>query len=176
MTIDAIALLKIAGWEPDDELDTRPLDDAHLLYLEVPFESEPEVIGEAIEALIGEALERHDDARGIFVLPDVADPDDAQSYEAVIAAAGEVGAWLRLADQGPLDMNSVVSQGVHTVLDDTLAAMGIGGVEEMKRLLQEGDPEKLQMMSIQMQRAFEAAARPPEPAGTTPEDKPRKPS
>ena len=32
----------------------------------------------------------------------------------------------------------------------------------MQRLLQEGDPDQLQMMSIKMQRAFEEAARPPE--------------
>jgi len=162
MSIDAVALLRIPNWEPDDELDTRALDDAHLLYLEIPFESEPDAIAEAIVSQVGEALAHHDDERGIFVLPDAADPDDAKTYEAVLAEVGEVGMWLHPADEGPVDMHGVLSNGVRSVLDDALSAMGIGGVEEMQRLLQEGDPDKLKLMSIRMQSAFEEAARPPE--------------
>ena len=156
MSIDAIALLRIEGWEPGEDLDVRVLDDGALLYLEVPFESSPEELVDAVVDAVGDVLDRHDDARGVFVLPDVADPDEAQTYEAVLAAVGDAGHFVPLpGDLDPAEATAAMGDGMKSMLDDALAAMGLGNLDDMQRVLRDGDPEALKMMQIKMQGAFE---------------------
>jgi hypothetical protein len=157
MSIDAVALLRIADWEPDDELDTRVLDDGSaLLYLEVPFESSPVELLEAIAGAVGEELVEHDDERGIFVLPDAADPDEAKGYEDVIAAVGEAGHFLPLVDEPP-DIQSLFGAGQQDAINNAFSALGLGSLEALQRMMQSGDTEGLQMMQIKMQNMLEQA-------------------
>jgi hypothetical protein len=160
MSIDAVALLRITDWEPDEELDTRPLDDGStLLYLEVPFESSPVELLEAIAAAVGEELIEHDDERGIFVLPDAADPDDAKGYEDVIAKVGEAGHFLPLVDEAP-DLQSLFGgAGQQDAINNAFSSLGLGSLEDLQRMMQSGDTEGLQMMQIKMQNMLEQAQR-----------------
>ena len=175
MSIDAVALLRIADWEPSEELDTRALDDGStLLYLEVPFESDPAVLLEAIATSVGEDLVDHDDDRGIFVLPDAADPDEAKTYEQVVQTVGEVGHWLPLLDEMP-DVQSLFGAGQEDIVKNAFSALGLGSIEDLQRMMQSGDTDGLQMMQIKMQNMLEEAQRASAPATPGSEAKPNAP-
>jgi len=175
MSIDAVALLRITDWEPDEELDTRILDDGSaLLYLELPFESDPGELLEAIAGAVGADLVGHDDERGIFVLPDAADPDEAKTYAQVIDAVGDAGHWLPIDDAVP-DVQSMFGAGHEDIVKNAFSALGLGSIEDLQRMMQSGDTEGLQMMQIKMQNMLEEAQR--AHAGSSPgaEKKPDEP-
>lgn len=159
MSIDAIALVRIPEWEPPEDLDVRELDDGALVFLDVPFESDPDAILDALEDLIGDEMYNHDDERGLFVLPDAAEPDAAESYEQVLAAVGEAGAWISLdnasADGAAADPEALLGQ--------LLEAMGAGGAEDIVKAMKNGDQDALKLAQIQMQSAIEKAMKGPEP-------------
>lgn len=164
MSIDAVALLRIPDWDPEEELDTRALDDgSSLLYLELPFESSPVELLEAVATAVGAALVEHDDDRGVFILPDAADPEDAESYEAVIAAVGEAGQWLPLLEEPP-DVQALFGAGQEDMVKNAFSALGLGSLEDLQRMMQTGDTEGLQMMQIKMQNMLEEAQRASRPS------------
>jgi hypothetical protein len=152
MSIDAVALVRIPEWEPSEDLDVRELDDGVLIFLDVPFESDPDTIFDALESLVGEEFYDHDDDRGILVFPDAAEPEDADSYEAVVAAVGESGVWLSLDapsdDQAP---------NPEAILGQLLEAMGGGSADDLVRALRDGDEDALKLAQIQMTGAMEKA-------------------
>jgi hypothetical protein len=108
MSIDAVALLKrsslrdiplepssIPGFAQPRVLE-HVLDDCILFHTHVNFGDDPEAHAVALRRLLGEHLDAHVDARGIFCLPDVA-VDQARalkSYDAVIEGIGELGMWV----------------------------------------------------------------------------------
>jgi hypothetical protein len=99
MPITAIALLRIspAQLPPLAGKRVQELDDAVLLHTGENFAREPAELSLALHALLGGALDLHQDARGIFFVPDVAAPS-ARSYEQVVAEVGEGGVWAPLVD------------------------------------------------------------------------------
>ncbi len=181
MTLQAVALVRIPGFEPDDELDVRELDDGALVFLEVPFESEPDVVIEALADAIGPVvLARHDDERGVFVFPDAADPEAALTYDAVIDAVGELGAFLSLdVDDHALEALSeqVAADALHGALRGTLdravSQLGFSSVEELGALLASDDPEALELAQIKMASALERAMAPATRAEIEPPTTPR---
>ncbi|GAC1594766.1 MAG: hypothetical protein NVS3B20_19080 [Polyangiales bacterium] len=161
-SIDAVALLGIADWEPSDDLDIRELDDGALLYLDVPFDAPHEEIADAIIEAVGDDLVRHHDPRGIFLLPDAANVDDQTSYEGVLEAASDVGLWLTDSEAtDPDTAQQMLGDGMKSMLDGALSAMGLGNLDDMQRVLREGDSDALQMMQIRMQGAFEQLTKQP---------------
>jgi hypothetical protein len=111
MPILAVALLKLdacsallargpARFDLAAESGVRAeaLDDAQLLHTGLPFASEPELIVQRLQQALGEALDEHDDPRGVFLLPDVAAPK-ARAYLDVIDEVGEGGQWLPLPQE-----------------------------------------------------------------------------
>lgn len=182
MTLQAVALVRIPGWEPDDELDVRELEDSALVFLEVPFESDPEDVVEALAAAVGPAvLALHDDERGVFIFPDAAEPDDAASYDAVIQAVGELGAFLPLDVDQPIAFSQeeaaeALQGALFGTLEKAVAQLGFGSLEELQSLLTTNDPEALQMAQIRMTGlmeramapAYEGAAPPNEAARSSP--------
>lgn len=166
MSIDAIALVRIPEWEPPEELDVRELDDGALIFLNVPFDSDPDAILDALEDVIGDEMYAHDDERGLFVLPDAAEPDAAESYEAVIAAVGEAGMWVPLENAAlgeALGALGVADANPEAILGQLLEAMGAGNAEEIMRAMQSGDPDALKLAQIQMQSAMERAMKGDDP-------------
>lgn len=169
MTLQAVALVRIPGFQPDDELDVRELDDGALIFLEVPFESEPDVVFEALADAIGPAvLALHDDERGVFVFPDAADPEAAQTYDAVLDAVGELGAFLSLDAAADDDLDALTEhEAAHALqgalrgtLDRAVSQLGFGSVEELAALLVSDDPEALEVAQIKMASAIERAMAP----------------
>ncbi len=169
MTIDAVALLRIPGFTPPEDADIRELTDGFLLFLDVEFENDPEAILDALDEALGEALEKHDDERGVFVLPDAAEPEDAETYEAVIAAVGDAGIFIDL-DAGAPDMQSMLASPdvqamlggpeMQNMLGKMFESLGVGSLEDIAKAAQSGDPDALKMAQIQMMGALERAMGP----------------
>ncbi len=181
MSIDAVALLRIPGYEPAEDLDVRELDDGFLLYLSLPYDSDDEDLLVALDEALGEALDDHDDDE-VFVLPDALDPDDAETYDAVITAVGEGGRFLALTS-APLVTEGVdagshagaiaVNQGMQGMLLEAMQAMGLGSADDVQKILA-GDPDAMLLAQIRMQSAMEehltlataAPAKEPGPEGS----------
>ncbi len=148
MSIDAVALLRIPDFSPSADLDVRELEDGFLLYLEQPFDADDDALLIALDDALGDALDDHEDDRGVFVLPDAADPD-ADSYDAVLEAVGEAGRFLALDGEG-----QSLHEGMQDVLVQAMQAMGLGDAEDVGRMLS-GDPDAMMLAQIRMQRAIE---------------------
>ncbi|MDH5491087.1 MAG: hypothetical protein OEY14_03980 [Myxococcales bacterium] len=130
MAIDAIALLRIPftaldealerqeGGETDPQgepaltifrgedgtsLGASPLEDATLLYTGLRFATEEAELSRRLHKALGALLERHRDSRGIYVFPDVAQPE-ATRYRELLEELGEGGSWIPLAPEGAIDM------------------------------------------------------------------------
>jgi hypothetical protein len=174
MSLDAletVALVRIADWEPADDLDVRELEDGALVYLEVPFEEvehDPDAVLEALADAVGPlALAGHHDERGVFVFPDAADPAEAQTYDAVLAEVGELGSFLPLAlhehdDAGedPFALSQhqaaeALQGALFGTLEKAVAQLGFGSVEELQAVLQSQDPEVQKLAQIKMMGALE---------------------
>ena len=103
MSIDAVALLKRSSLR-DTRVGSHPgflehaLEDAVLFHTHARFGHEPDELGFSLRAQLGDLLDAHHDARGVFLLPDVAleHAMQAQRYDAVIEAIGEAGMWCPL--------------------------------------------------------------------------------
>lgn len=107
MSIDAVALLKrsslrdllsppsIPGF-PQPRVLEHVLQDCILFHTHVNFGDDPEAHAVALRRMLGEHLDAHVDARGVFCIPDVA-VDHARalkSYDAIIENVGEAGMWV----------------------------------------------------------------------------------
>lgn len=165
MSLDAIALLQVPGWEPPDDLDVRELEDGVLVFLEVPFESDDDAILDALEEAVSDVFLEHEDDRGIFVLPDAAEPDDAETYEEVVAAAADVGRFIPLdpVDDSPGVTPDALAAQAESMLGQIFESLGAGSGDQIVRAIREGDRDALTLARIQMQSALEGAMRPPTP-------------
>jgi hypothetical protein len=109
MGIEAIALVKLTPAQIDAAFpakgserpgaDGKPLklialEDAVLLILGVSFDIEPEEAGYEVRKRLGSALDAHDDARGILIVPDKARPR-SKTYADAVAEVGELGFWAK---------------------------------------------------------------------------------
>jgi hypothetical protein len=171
MSLQAVALVRIPGWEADDDLDVRELEDGALVFLELPFESDPEDVVEALAAAVGPSmLALHDDERGVFVFPDAAEPEDAATYDAVIEAVGEVGSFVALDADQPLAFSQeeaaeALQGALFGTLEKAVAQLGFGSIEELQSLLTTQDPEALKMAQIRMTGMMERAMAPAHEGG-----------
>jgi hypothetical protein len=171
MPLQAVALVRIPGWEPSDELDVRELEDAALVFLEIPFESEGDALLEALAEAIGPTtLALHDDERGVFVFPDAAEPEGAERYEDVLEAVGELGAFLPLDEGIDEDLEGAPGFGLSQAeaaealqgalfgtLEKAVSHLGFGSVEELQAILSSQDPEVQKLAQIKMLGALERA-------------------
>jgi len=155
MSIDAVALVRIPDWEPPEEADVRELEDGSaLLFLDMPFDSEDDALLNALDEVLGDALIEQDDERGVFVLPDASEPEDAESYDAVLEAVGEAGRWIPLDPELPPQVAELM-QNPQELLGQMFEAMGVGNADDILRAMQSGDPDALKLAQIQMTSALE---------------------
>ena len=74
MPIDAIALLRVPPASiPADRL-IRALDDGALVRTGARFDEDPEDLAALLCDALGDALDDHEDPRGVLLIPDVAKP------------------------------------------------------------------------------------------------------
>ena len=78
---------------PRHVVKLEQLDDAVLLHTDLDFAEEPEDLAATLREVLGEDLAlRHQDERGLFLIPSIAGPR-SRSYATVIDEVGEGGVW-----------------------------------------------------------------------------------
>ncbi len=139
MPITAVVLLR--GEVAPEGLETEALAGGTLVKTSIRFDLEPSELGEALRARLGAALDHQDDARGVFVLPEVAlgAARDARSYDAALEAVGDGGAWVRTRTVGgaetmedrALGMDDILAQALSgRPVDPALLASLLGGMPD----------------------------------------------
>jgi hypothetical protein len=159
MGIDGIALLRVSAdalarcGVPRSRLN--PLIDATLVYSGAPFGAEPDEHGIALRHLLGEALDLHDDPRGVLIIPDVAEVMGTR-YEAVVAEVDEAGVWAPIvtADAIPARYTEAPGGSIEQLIGAAMMAMGGELRGEIQRAMASGDPSRLAGLEARMAEAF----------------------
>ncbi len=167
MGINAVALLRIPLAQVRAELSAREgshskgalraaaLDDATLLHTATPLGSEPAELADRLRELLGEALERHRDERGIYVFPNVAKPT-ARSYDGVIEELGELGFWVELSSTEPAEAPDESERAASALASaqELLGAVPDGVAGEIQQALARGDYQALEAISQKVETAM----------------------
>lgn len=163
MSIDAVALVRIPGWQPAPQLFAIALEDAFLVPTTAPFASEPDELGLALRDRLGDALDRHDDPRGVFMLPDVASPR-GKTYDAVIEEIGEAGVWAPIVASGhvPARLQNAAPGSFEALAGQLMSAIGGGTLAELQRAMMSGDTEAFARAQQQMVEAIAKVGDPEE--------------
>src|SRR5262245_49092015 len=123
MSIDAVALLKGKDLALPDDLKRTSLDDATLVNTGLDLSSSELAI--ELSETLGEALDAHDDSRGVFVMPAKVQPK-ARSYQAVIDEVGELGMWVETVEAEPMmmpDMSALGSGAFGALMGELMQAI-----------------------------------------------------
>jgi len=145
MSIDAVAVLKIPRLPapPSGFGLTYPVEhrgDATLLSTFDRFDGPtPDEHALALRRMLGDALDAHDDPRGILVFPDVAWPR-AQSYAAIVAELSQVGLWVpKVAiDHVPRRFTQAAAGSHDALIGELVAALGYDKASELNLLASVG--------------------------------------
>ena len=179
----AIALLRLPDLDTQGRARVVKLDDAVLLHTNIDFSSEPEAIIAAIRLAAGDdAVDDHEDDRGILVIPAVARPK-AKRYDDVIAEVADLGMWIdedAFDDEGDPNVTGAMAGfpggasplgafgggGLDALVGPMMGAMGPGGIEELQRAMMSGDPAAMEKVQSMMQSAMSQIGDPEEIART----------
>jgi hypothetical protein len=101
MPMNTAVVLRVANASFPTTLETIALEDATLVYTDLPFETDRTELTDQLADLLDEALDDHEDARGLYVFPTVVKPK-AKTYEAVLEELGEGGEWLAMGATAPM--------------------------------------------------------------------------
>lgn len=124
-----------------EALDIEALDDATLVFTSVSMrETEPDELGLVIRALLGDALDQHDDERGVLVFPKAAAPA-SRTYDEAVAEVGEMGEWAPHASAE--DLADDESGGFAALAGDLMDTLGPEVLELQQRMMA-GDPSAMQ--------------------------------
>lgn len=156
MEILAIALLRVPPQVEASSVPARivPLDDAILLHTGQSFGEDPEELSSAVRELLGDELvDAHEDERGIFFIPSVAEPS-ARTYEGVIAEVADGGVW------GPADVDTspfgdMAAGSLGALLGGILQQMPSGVLESAAAAVR-GQPGALEAASSQLKAAADS--------------------
>lgn len=155
MGIDAVALLKGKDLAVPGRLHQVKLEDATLVHTGAAFGSDVEMLAYAVRTALGDALDAHDDPRGIFVLPDVAEPK-GKTYAAVLEEIGEAGEWVRKIGAGeiPDGLLEAPEGSFAAAIGQAMQAIGEGNLAEIQRALASGDFSAIEKLQAQMAAAL----------------------
>ncbi|MFT3769572.1 MAG: hypothetical protein QM820_29400 [Minicystis sp.] len=155
MGIDAVALLRGIDHTLPPNLHVRKLEDALLVSTGVRFGGAPDELGLGVRAALGEALDAHQDARGVFVIPDVAEPR-AKTYDGVIAEIGEAGEWAPIVAAGhvPERFAGAPADSFAGLVGQMMTALGEGTLAEMQRAMATGDLAALERVQHKLVSAL----------------------
>jgi hypothetical protein len=155
MGIDAVALLKGKDFVAPERLRVQRLDDAVLVHTDVAFGGDIEMLAYGVRTALGDALDAHDDQRGIFVLPDVAKPR-GKTYDAVIEEIGEAGEWVRKIGAGeiPEGLLGAPDGSFAAAIGEAMQAIGTDNLAEIQRALASGDFSAIEKLQAQMAAAL----------------------
>ncbi|HZO13164.1 MAG TPA: hypothetical protein VFB62_07890 [Polyangiaceae bacterium] len=152
MSIDAVALLKGKDLALPEDLQSTSLDDATLVDTGLDLSSSELAI--ELSETLGEALDAHDDARGVFVMPAKVQPK-ARSYQAVIDEVGELGMWVEKVEAPMMmpDMSALGSGAFGALMGELMQAIDPATMADMQRAL-EGDAAAMARVQAKMTEAL----------------------
>ncbi len=158
MGIDAVALLRGRDLPLPSGLLVKTLDDGVLFFTHASFRSDPETLAVALRGKLGAALDAHVDPRGVFVLPDVAQPR-SRSYEGVIDEIGEAGQWIPVVAAGhvPSSMANAAPGSFAAAMGEVMGALGGDMMAALQQAMASGDPAALQGLEAKLAEAFGGA-------------------
>lgn len=150
------------------EFEVRPLEDGILFECGLPYATEPLELAMSLVRDLGEVLAEHEDPRGVYFFPSVADPK-ATTYEGVLAEVGEGGAFVRIpADEAMHFDPRAMLEGLGGMNADMLSSFDallsdprlMSAVEQVQSRLAAGEGEDL--LSIAQSMAEQMVASNPE--------------
>jgi hypothetical protein len=140
MSIDAVALLRGRDLPLPAGILLRTLDDGVLVFTLARFSADLEQMALAVRLRLGDALDAHRDDRGVFLVPDVAEPR-AMTYEGVIAEIGEAGVWAPVvAGHVPTSLLNAPSGSFASVMGEVMGALGGKAMATLMAAAAKGDP------------------------------------
>jgi hypothetical protein len=141
MSIDAVALLRGRDLPLPAGILLKTLDDGVLVFTLARFSADLEQMALAVRLRLGDALDAHRDERGVFLLPDVAEPR-ATTYEGVIAEVGEAGVWAPVVAAGhvPAAFVNAPSGSFAAVMGEVMGALGGDAMATLMAAAAKGDP------------------------------------
>jgi hypothetical protein len=152
MAIEAIALLR-TGDVTTPGLRTTSLEDGVLLHTQAPFDSEPAELSALLRELVGDALDRHGDERGVLIIPSVAAPS-ARRYEGVVQEVGEGGFWVPLA--ADTDMRASLSNLLGSMFGEAPGDL----LQSIANAAERGDADALQQMAANLEALLDPSTPP----------------
>lgn len=155
MSIDAVALLKGTNLALPARLHVQKLKDATLVHTGVGFGGNLEMLAYGVRTSVGDALDAHDDPRGIFVLPDVAEPK-ADTYEGVIAEIGEAGEWIEKMAAGtvPEQLAEAPEGSFESLIGQAMQALAGTDLADIQRAIATGDYAAMAKLQERMAQAL----------------------
>lgn len=155
MSIDAIALLKGKDLALPARLHARKLKDATLVHTGVGFGGDLDMLAYGVRTSVGDALDAHDDPRGVFVIPDVAEPA-ADTYDGVIAEIGEAGEWVRKMAAGEVPEGAIDAPegSFEALMGQAMQALAGTDLADIQRAIASGDYAAMAKMQERMAAAL----------------------
>jgi hypothetical protein len=140
MGIDAVALLRGKDLPLPAGVLLRTLDDGVLVFTLARFSADLEQMALALRLRLGGALDAHHDERGVFLIPDVAEPR-ATTYEGVIAEVGEAGVWAPVVAAGhvPASLASAPEGSFAAIMGEVMGALGGDAMATLMQAVATGD-------------------------------------
>lgn len=134
MGIDAVAVLRIMALPaPKTEVGTsyfvEHAGDATLLHTMDRYEGlAPDEHALAVRRILGDALDRHQDERGILFFPDVYEPR-GRTYTAIVREIGGGGFWAPVvsADHVPARITAAAPGSIEELVAEAMRVMGPEG-------------------------------------------------
>lgn len=135
----------------------RPLGDTTLVYTLVSMRgTEPDEIALQVRLSLGDALDAHDDARGLLAFPDAVEPK-SRSWAELVEELDGIGEWIPVVDATylPKRLQNAPAGSFESLAGQLMNALG-GDLGELQRSLMSGDPDAMFELQQKMQSVFES--------------------
>ncbi len=173
MSTDAVAVLHVTletlreyleparegdGVESADgvSMAVTALDDGALVFTRFPLaDADSDQIAIMLRDRLGDALDEHDDERGVLVFPSAVKPK-ATSYAAVVEEIGELGEWAPVVeeDHAPPQLQGQLPPGLDALLGGMMRELG-PDIGDISRAMMGGDPAAMEKAMQRVQQAVE---------------------
>lgn len=164
MAMDAVVLLRVAGKVAAAAVEAHlasgagagktpkgvvatSVEGGSLLYVRMPFSSEPHEILAAVKRLLGKTIEQHKEKRGVYVFPELG-RGGFGSYDDIIEELGELGYWAQWADVGKAKKGDAQNQ-VNPAANISFPGVDPGLMQNLAQAAMSNDPDEMARLGAQ---------------------------